>query len=148
MMRDLDIEENDLEEDEDDEALQTVDVGEFNSHDYEEFLVIWEKHECFSVVFLQDGSLRLVIDRGENCVDVYVPFEALNNGVKKNGMTYNEFEYDVESTAPAEHSSIHSGCAMLPLLGSNKSDSGTRFYTIIRSDWRVWDGEGFNYISL
>jgi hypothetical protein len=147
MMMEMEEDEEEPDED-DDENPQTVNVGEFNSHVYEKFIELWEKYECISVVVLGDGSIKVVIDNGSNWMDVFVRPKKKHNSRKKNGMTYSYFDHSPDTISPATHEEIRYGCVMLPLLNGRSRIAIDRCYTIIRSDWRVWDGCEFNYIPL
>jgi hypothetical protein len=148
MMENLELNEESQDGELEQKEDETVSYGEFHTHDLDEFHNIWDNYDCFSVVCLDDGTLKLVIDNGLNWLHVYVEEGKDDAHIKKNGMTYSYIDFDNERRVVADHGRIRYGCVMLPLLSDKSAASADRIYTVIRSDWRMWDGEGFDYINL
>jgi hypothetical protein len=144
------MEEMEDEEDEEDNEEQqpTVSCGEFHTYDYGKFLSVWDSYGSFSVICDDQFCLKLVIDNGNLWIDMVVMPGKEESHIEKNGMTYSYFDFKCEKKLQADPGRIRYGCVMLPLLSDKGSSSDDRIYTVIRSDWRVWNGIEFEYMAL
>ena len=109
---------------------------------------IWPKMTTMSVVFLNDGTFKILIDKRKTWIGVTpVLGEEVNS---LNGLPYFVYEIKEDTECESEMEKITHGCMMLPHLPSkNGADNDQKKrYAIVRSDWKHWDGEEFIVFTL
>ena len=94
-----------------------------------------------------DGLIRVVFNKRTEWVTVKLE-DSLTNGVV-DGHTYSRMNID-EDTEKADLDAITHGCLLLPNLPLrfSKTITLTRMYTVVRSDWKNWNGKDFCQLSL
>jgi hypothetical protein len=107
----------------------------------------WKRYSSFSLVLTVNGDFRLVMKNRREWIRIEK--KVGREGEQDTGLHYFAFELG-ENVEDADMDGITHGCLLLPHLTRRalKTDRDERWYTVIRSDWKHWNGDGFETMLL
>jgi hypothetical protein len=139
---------NDESDDEEEEEGFHVGYSDFRCYAEQDLVEKkWVSMSALSAVVLKDESFRVVVDSRRQWYAL-----VLNNtappAIESNGMIYGH--YTMCGPYKADLNLVSHGCMFLPHLPTKLAGNrdGGSPYTIIRSDWKIWNGFEFGDISL
>jgi hypothetical protein len=138
-----------LDDEEDDEDEEVSDgAPEVGYSDYQcytsrtDVLERWEQYMSFSLVLTANEEFRLVMKNRQEWLSINIKVDEEKE--EDTGLHYFSFEIG-ETVEEADMDGITHGCLLLPHLRRRalNTDQHERWYTVIRSDWKQWNGEEF-----
>jgi hypothetical protein len=108
--------------------------------------VKWDRASVLSAVVLEDETFRVVLQNRERWYSLDLNTDGPT--IEDNGMTYSC--YSLTGPHEADMALVTHACMFLPHLPSKLAHlgPGTTPFTIVRSDWKIWNGVDFGDIQL
>jgi hypothetical protein len=107
----------------------------------------WPISSVLSAVVLQDKTFRVVVNNRSSWYSLEL--NLVTPSIDDNGLKYST--YSLCGPTDAQMSLVTHGCMFLPHLPTRHATQHTTSrspYTVIRSDWKIWNGNAFGEIIL
>ena len=125
--------------------VENSDFASYSTH--EQAVTLAKDYHCISAVVIEGGGIMIVSNNRSEWTAVQ--FADTSTNIMLDSLTYGEMYLEDECHEINMEIVTH-GCLLLPHLPMRfeKTGSEKRWYTMVRSDWKNWDGDDFVTYTL